>query len=904
LLAGTDGKVLRMIFNEGLTDAALRPVVDHQTGQRMNWDWLLDPVTAEDPQETLRLIDQALAMGIEERTYGRGSKIMQAAGARAADFMADVADAVDGLASQADIEALIQTFAEVVKDSGTAAALKHELMTFAKAPLVEIQDRAEARKKRDRFPSAEHLELMRTLAPLTNQYGTTLIREAREKVATLTGIGGGLVNDYDQARTALEEREQAAQADPQAKAERKNLKEFLRRYRAWSRQVLTYMAGKGVFSGDQLQRMVDGDTIVDPDTGEVFSFYIDTHRQFDRDTQTILPGKKFTGSTRMIGNPLANLIEGTLNAIARADRNESMLALVKPLSSNEGKRIVLHDLGHVVPDEVVKEARKQGQQTVNGRKPYAVRDNGETQWWVFHPDIEASLEAARMLGSDWILAKVWGGITRLMRGGIVNFPAFWLRNAFRDTESRLVVSETATGSGLADVFKSYGKLKTLDGDRRVDELRALAGASFSGYVEGRAVLAGELWKHLDDLQRQGWSGRAVRVMSPRNWWRWLEKGGAAMEGLNRNAEFRSAYAKALKQGMSEYDALLYAGDKSRGLIDFAEKGRYGRQMTGVILFFNPAIQGLAVTMRKWKQVVEYIKTGRTVPEKLWRAFVNRYVITMGVMAGLGILLNLLRKVAGGDDEERKWRQIQPAIRDFHYMIPDGTGGYIAIPKEYGHGVFWSGAERIADYVMANVEGDEQAAKHALDGYGKSMAGALLPINDVGSLMGGFAPLVEAATNWDTFRDRNIIPAWEQGLDVERRDTQRASAMSKELQDLTGQDARILDHLLEGYLGNWGRLATATGKDAKWWAGTITGVMKQPNAWSSRDVDWVMDRAAGLGLGQDKRIQALRFAAKKVGEANGDEREDRLKKVQELAARFRKSMEERPQAWGRPVKEQK
>jgi hypothetical protein len=885
LLSGTDGKVLEQVFGSGLRDSRNRPAVDTKTGETLTLQWMLDPLSKSVDTDTgevagvtpgafQKLVNKALAYGVELRTAGRGTKLIERAAQEAERFVTDLDAFVQGTADLGVLDDIEQRWTDAKLDPGAGRELR-----IVASRLTKMGGESGARDAK-------------ILRRFTEAYGERVRKIAAEKAARLSGIGAGLTSDFRQAQAAIAERAK----DPDLPA----MDEFLRRYRRWAQHLVQYLTETGVFDAEKAQKMLDSDTWTDPDTGEVLDFYIDMHRIFERDGSAIMPGRAFTGSTRSVRNPLANLLEATLNAIANGDRNRAMAALADAFRNRDAAGRIQDDVrdarlgewGRQVPEETVQEARKSGLATINGRIPYLIKNNGVREFWTFDPWVEASIEAARRQGGDGnLLLRTWAALTRTMRTGIVTYPSFMIRNLMRDLQARFVVSESASGMGIADVFKGFGSI-TADGrQEKVNTVRKLAGASYAGYNDGRVQIGQALAQHLDSLIRPTAGGKVARVISPQSLLRLTERMGEASEALNRNAEMVSAYRRAKEElGYDDFNAQLYAADKTRGLIDFAEAGVFSRQLNRAILFVNPAIQGLARFARTWNQVRERVAKGETIPEKAWNLLTARAVVSMGLMTAAAIAIRMMKD----DKEEEKWRQQDPTVRDFHWHIPMEGFSDLAIPRPYDFGFLIAGAERIADAVMAMRQGDQKQAERAMDGYTKSATGALLPINDVSSMLGGFAPLIEAGFNFDTFRQRHIIPTWEEGSDLRLRDTDRASWLGKQVQGITGQDARIADHIIEGYAGNWGRAATSVGKPADWWLGSVTGLFKTDPAGAARDVQWVYDEATRLRVGGSREVRAMTALLKQARSGTTIAERQRLAERARLyAANLRNRWEKNP-----------
>lgn len=855
LMAGEAGKIREMVLGSGLVDAQGRVVFDYQTGERMTFGWMIAPFGDHDTDEATRLMSRALAKGVEERVVAEGDKRF----AQAEKDINQLAEKVVGLAEQAaertEAEAaeavapLVATYREMVHNQDEISKFKAKLMRLAREPRSEMATR-------------------KVLAKELGRYAAVRRKQAKHDTARLAGIGGGLHHDYQQAKQALKRRRN----DPEAAVQ----DEFLRRYRKWAQQLVIYAASQGAISTEHAQRIIESGQWTDTDTGEVRDIYMDFHRVFDEEESVALPTKRFRGSTRLIDNPLKNLLWASMSTVAWADRNAVKLAFVAPLRG-EGRtesdaQVDLHDIGHMVDEERVRQYRKEGATRIDGRKVYTIRNNGEIEFWVFDPAVEASFEAAMAAGdqTNW-WSRMMTSLNRLRKATITTSPSFLLRQPFRDTVERLI--NTETGSGIVDLVKGYGAFDTEDGKRSVSELYGLSGASFAGWAD-RSVQS--IQKSLAlELAKVGRDPNVtvVTIDGVKRGLEWLQE---QSDALNRRAEFVKAFRAAKQKGMTDYEASLYAADKARGLIDFAEVGHYARSLNQVFLFCNPAIQGLRRTLRTAK--------GHPVKAAARLAMVN----------SPWIIGAYLLQLAGMSDKDREdWRQQPQYFRDFHWMIKLPGDRWLAIPKPYEYGFVSSGLERAVDYAWLKHEGRDEEAARAWEGYTSSFMGAVMPVDET-AMAGALAPLIEATMNRDIFRQRSIVPWYEENKALEHRSgTARASTIGQGLQDILQVDARKLDHLIEGYLGGWGRMATAIGKDrsSDWWAGAMTGILKSDPAWNARDVVWVREQSAQVGKDQSKPIRRLKqFLIAYTKAEKGPKKRELREQAIEYAGRLRKRME--------------
>jgi hypothetical protein len=126
--------------------------------------------------------------------------------------------------------------------------------------------------------------------------------------------------------------------------------------------------------------------------------------------------------------------------------------------------------------------------------------------------------------------------------------------------------------------------------------------------------------------------------------------------------------------------------------------------------------------------------------------------------------------------------------------------WLRLPKPWEIGVMASGVTRTIDAARGRED--------AFAGWWGNMSRSILPLDET-AILGPYQAFAEAATNYDLFRDRNIVPAYEQAVPVEdRKGTSRASRLGQLLQKALGIDARKIDHIIEGQFAGLGRIGTS------------------------------------------------------------------------------------------------
>ncbi len=625
-----------------------------------------------------------------------------------------------------------------------------------------------------------------------------------EKV--LTGIGGGLYKDVDVAQKRLEEFEKLKEFNP---GKYHRIKEAARRYREFSDAGMRYMVEKGRISEEQyreikrnnlqyvalkriMQAGVDEDIVV-----------------ITRDAKGKLglvaePIKRIKGSARTIQNPYAALLDFVHKAVREADRNDIMLAFREMLTSNrdlyQGNPMRLADVGRQVSE-------KESQHTIK------IFVNGQPEIWQFEPDVYQALKDIR--DAAYRLPLFLTILPSILRWSVTHFPVFGVRNWTRDTQNRLVV--TQSGSGLRHFF---GKKE--DAQR----FRLFGGGQAGYYIKDRTSYYRQLEETMEKLAK---NKRFILIDPKRMFkkgWRFYERAIQATETGNRVAEFRSAYKKAKKQGMDDYNANLYAAFQARDLLDFAIIGEYMHIINQMAPFSNAAVQGIRKTVR----------SAKTNP----KAFFIRWALFALVPAILNRIL-----VGLGDDED-EYQELPNYQRDLFYNFKVGPDQWLTIPKPFELGVIASSGDRLLDRALGNEE--------AFDGYAGSVFRSLAPV-DEGALTGPFRGLMETVANYDFFRGKHLVPPKEKNKALELRHTHWGSRLGQTVQKIAGVDARLIDHFIKSNLSYFGEKAlqlSDIGRDDTRYDFDLsdTGIFRNSPVYTSKHVQEVMKMVKEYGLERD------------------------------------------------------
>jgi hypothetical protein len=625
----------------------------------------------------------------------------------------------------------------------------------------------------------------------------------------LTGIGGGLFKDIDVAKKRLQEFEEL----PTEKKER--LEEAARRYKEFSKAALKYAVQKGRLSEEAYKDITENNLeyvalqrikeAASPEE-EIVGFKSKKGQNLGASQEIV---KKVKGSVQTINNPYQNLLENTINMIKESDRNNVLLQF-KKLFTEERK------MREGTPSNLAQIARpaKQGEPNT-----IAIFEDGKKEYWQLQPDVYSAVK--NISESSGQLPAWVTFLPKLMRVGITNFPTFAIRNRLRDIQHRLVISQTRP---LGDFSVELNK-----------DVRKASKEAFEASGGGQAGYYLNDKNYYDGLLREATRKLAndphVILSLPdkiankfKDFSQAYHKLISSGEMATRQEEYRSAFKKAKKEGVDDYNASLYAAHEARDLMDFAVSGTFVKYLNQLIPFTNAAVQGLSKTIRSAKADPKGFMT---------RWFLYSVVPTVAV--------RLMAKSLGRDkdyEELPAWR------RDLFYNIPVGKDLWLVIPKSFEIGVFASGVDRLVSQAMGHED--------AFRGYWGSVYKNTLPVG-IDDMVGPMKSLSGILTNYDYFTGKSIIPPYEKKLDLElRKGKKYASRLGQGLGALLQVDPRFVDYAIKnqtGYFGDWGLRLSDIGKEKTThpFDITVTGLFRHNPVYDSKDVQHLFELIDRYGI---------------------------------------------------------
>jgi mRNA-degrading endonuclease RelE of RelBE toxin-antitoxin system len=446
-------------------------------------------------------------------------------------------------------------------------------------------------------------------------------------------------------------------------------------------------------------------------------------------------------------------------------------AMTAAAYENQTRSIAVEQLRDINPEEAVEVNAGQGNLVYR-------KDGKDVHVLLQDPNLLTAFQSMTYAMSP--VMKFFSGTSKVLRAGALLNPMFWLKQLIRDS-----VSSTITGSEIVTPFHSAKEFIDLLANRS-ETGRLLASRGVFGAIDNTLSLQqyiGNLGKERKDPT---WLGKAIHKAMEIH-----EKSDAA----TRNAIFKKAKQTALKQGMSEEQAIDFAVHKARESINFSIHGasptlNYIRQM---IPFMSATINGLDVL---YKAMSGY---GLNAEEKAkaQRVFATR------AFALFGMSLAYAMMYAGDDDYDK----VPDYIKDSNYLMPvmgeDGKKTFVKISTPYEIGfIFKTLPELFVRYMSGSSSGKEVLA---------SFKGGLIQNLPTGGtpIPQGVKPLLEVVTNHSFFTNQPIEGLSDQRLPVSNRGA-KASEFSKMLSglglDKIGLSPAKIDALSKGYFAEFGTFA--------------------------------------------------------------------------------------------------
>ncbi len=536
--------------------------------------------------------------------------------------------------------------------------------------------------------------------------------------------------------------------------------------------------------------------------------------------------KAFEGSTRDVISPLTSIARRTFELNANIHRNEVIKALAKlgdsagPGSGEVIERLPPNEVEAVNIDAVEALRRAAEAAGVPERDLTSLLTatdallDGQTQATMFRqrelsprkgeaivfmwengkkvPLLladgkfgEEIFEAVSSLTPDTrnVFLDVAAAGAQALRLGVTAAPEFMQKAVLRDLLAAWINTDTGLLPPAFSAARGLGQeLAQSPFAKRYEAAGGLkGGANASAWRRPIPKNDAEAFKNLQRLNPTG--RRVKRFMT----WRGFGELTDVSDTATRLGIAKISFDKAKRRGLNDSDALVEAVMESRDFFDPTRIGAFPGMMVAArtVPFLNSSIQGLDKAARV---VSKAFTSPQTAGERRAQGVAFKAIVKMSALAAVS--MGLL-SIYAGDPEFEEFNDYTRATNWLFKL----NGRWFAIPKPYEHAFLANLGERVFEGVTQH---DPRIADRIL----KDMFNTLVPPSEATAL----AVPYQIARNRDHF-GKPIVPDHLKGQVEPRLQFSRyTSETAKVIGGALRVSPSIVEHVLTGFGGTWGRYA--------------------------------------------------------------------------------------------------
>ncbi len=637
--------------------------------------------------------------------------------------------------------------------------------------------------------------------------------------------------------------------------------------KVWRTHLVKYAVDSGLISSKSALKML-----------RLYQDYVPLHRIFEvgageppsqegggpgRGLNVGKPGsfRSLTGSRRQIVDPIETLIKDAYTIITASEKTAINHAVANLANKPEMGRWVERiaepkemvkvglekvreqlenagaDLGDV-DDDLALMFFRNGKQAPFGENTIRIMRNDKPEFYRLNKDLFETFNALD-LEDNGRLIRILAQPGQLLRSGVILEPSFAIANVLRDVFSSAVISRHGAFPFEAPIKGALALLRDPEivarwkasGGSNAIELNYFDRQKMQQFVQERITL------DFTPMERA-----MIVTKSPLTALRYLT---AFSEEATRIGEFKIAYDKYTKSGMSEGEASRLSAFESRDRQDFAKGGAKTKIARALTPFWNAALQGNVALAQAFK-----LRPARTILQGL--AFVT--------------IPKMIEQAVNWNDQDY-WDRPQWE-RDLFFMIPagkDSTGHtrFIRVPTPFEVGlIFGTGPGRM-------MQGLKEGSADAMKDFPLFFLKQSTPNPMPQGLQIIFEDFMAGKQGWDIYRGRPIVPDSLAGEAPELQFTEQTSALAKKVGAQLGLSPMKIDHIISQTTGGMGKLLTGAQAPGKRFIST-------PLRASSQTIENFYERLADLEA-EASRVEAgtsradvgalsdFRAAAREMGE---------------------------------------
>jgi hypothetical protein len=529
---------------------------------------------------------------------------------------------------------------------------------------------------------------------------------------------------------------------------RNPVKEWYDVWQAYNNKTIDFLRATGILNDETAEQWKD-------------SAYIPFYREAEGDETT----------PRVAKGPFSNLRSLSEFKRYRGSEKGVDVGLIESISLNLSAAIEM-GMKNVAQQRIARDMLSMGlaQRLQTGKTPdnptMSFKFKGDTVTVELFDSMLA--DSMMSIGADAnmsLIQRVLGWPANKLRELITRDPGFMVANLMRDTLSAWVTSG-------ADIVPVVDSLKGLvSSTEALERAGVVGGYDYSNDPKDiQEFFDKELKRRNKQLSALNLLGRA---------WDALGNATTRSDAATRMAVYKDVLART----GNEAEALFQAME----VINFSRRGASPlfRVITTAIPFLNARMQGLDVFYRA-------ATGGYSANKALSR---NRAIASM-LMRGATLtgLTGLYYMLVSDDDQ---YKEQSEEIKDNNWIIPTSWGAPVRLPIPFEVGVIF---KTIPETVLASTVGDKSRPE-VTDTVRRAIV-STFEINPLG--IQAFAPIAEAALNYNSFTGREIVPYYmDQNVTAGLQDRLGSTELGKVIGQAFNVSPLKVDHVLYGYTGTIG-----------------------------------------------------------------------------------------------------
>lgn len=379
-----------------------------------------------------------------------------------------------------------------------------------------------------------------------------------------------------------------------------------------------------------------------------------------------------------------------------------------------------------------------------------------------------------------VFKNVIGMGASVLRYGITSEPTFILSNYIRDQFAAAILRPdyVPIWSGMKGLIEEGAQGQSA-------KMYGLAGGVSGGAAVGPVERAVSL--EIDALAKDGFL--VNRLTSIKG----LMELASFTEAGTRNSIFAKVYAQKIRQGLSEYEAMIEAAFQAQDLLDFGRHGSHTMAIRNMVPFLNATMQGLDKASRTMiEPVLRAISGGNAMVQDT--AEFRNALLAWTKAGALGSAVGAMWAAVNWDKDS--YRNASPQLKGTHLIVPWGNQ-IIVVPKPFELGLGFTAGEYAYQQMMQN---DPRAARMFAEAAWEVMTPhGGLPV---------ITPAIELSLGKSLYTGRDIVPDTLKGLPPEMQYTDRTSELSKWLGKQLGVSPLKVEYGIGANFGTWGRNVAA------------------------------------------------------------------------------------------------